>query len=234
MNNDKDSRQNIQAKPENPAVYKAVRAVGILRPKFQPTQGKVFIEGLEVIASAFWLKEYKVLITCAHVVQNLVGAPIEITGLLVVGNMGNYGRAVVATIDIEHDLAVLRIPEAPQDFIEKESVDGLDITNEYPVVGAEVGYAGFPLGQQLLNSTHAPTYAEGVVGAQLRHHGPRKNIQITGAVTGGFSGSPVVLKDTNKLIGVLSNSPSKEAGSVNIFMATSWEHVKALAELSKS
>ncbi|MEK6563666.1 MAG: serine protease [Candidatus Omnitrophota bacterium] len=218
----------------NPLVYKAVRAIGTLRPKFQPSQGKAFIEGLDVIATAFWLKDYKVLITCAHVVENLLGAPIELIGLLVVGNMGKYSRAVVSCIDLDHDLSILRLAEVPQDFIDKESQDGLVLVNANPGVGEPVGYAGFPLGQQLLNSTHAPTYAEGVIGAALRHAGVRKNIQITGAVAGGFSGSPVVLKGTDKLIGVLSNSPSKEAGQANIFLASSWEHVKAIAELSRS
>lgn len=218
----------------NPLVYKAVRAIGILRPKFQPSQGKAFIEGLDVIATTFWLKDYKVLVTCAHVVGNFWGAPIEITGMLVVGNLGKYSRAVIAIIDLEHDLAILRLAEVPQDFIDKEAQDGLVLVDANPNVGESVGYAGFPLGQQLLNSTHAPTYAEGVVGAALRHTGVKKSIQITGAVAGGFSGSPVVLKGTDKLIGVLSNSPSKEAGQANIFLASSWEHVKALAELSNS
>ncbi|OGH74141.1 MAG: hypothetical protein A3C90_03435 [Candidatus Magasanikbacteria bacterium RIFCSPHIGHO2_02_FULL_51_14] len=225
---------NTPAQLNSPLVYKAVRAIGILKPKFQPSQGKIFIEDLDVIATAFWLKNYKVLITCAHVVRNLLGAPVEITGLLVVGNKGNYSRAVIDTVDLGHDLAVLRLADASQEIIDRESTDGLEIVHGYPDVGSQVGYAGFPLGQQLLNSTHAPTYAEGVVGAQLRQYGIRKNIQISGAVTGGFSGSPVVLKDSDKLVGVLSNSPSKEAGNASIFMATSWEHVQALAELSKS
>lgn len=226
--------KNPQKEPENPSVYKAVRALGILRPLLKPSQGKVFTESLDVIATAFWLKSYKVLITCAHVVKNFGIAPIEITGYLVVGNMGNYSPVTVATIDLEHDLAVLRMTGAPHDLIETESKDGLKITDRQPNVGEKVGYAGFPLGQQLLNSTHAPTYAEGVVGAQLRHDGIRKNIQISGSVAGGFSGSPVVLKDSSNLIGVLSNSPSQEAGNASIFMASSWGHLKALAELSGS
>jgi len=222
---------------QEPNVYKAVRAVGILRPKVQPTsQGKIFADQLNVIGTAFWLKDYDILVTCAHVVQNLVGAPIEITGLLVVGNRGNYMRATVDALDFAHDLAILRLPlDTPKEIISKEASDGLEIIDKYPNVGDQVSYTGFPLGLQLLNSTHAPTYSEGVVGAQLRHHEKRKDIQITGAVTGGFSGSPITLKkDPLKLIGVLSSSPSKEAGNSNIFMAVSFEHIKALAELSKS
>lgn len=226
--------RNAKDKTGPPTVYKAVRAIGILRPRFQPSQGKAFVESLDVIATAFWLRDYKILVTCAHVVEKLLGAPIEITGLLVVGNMGKYNRAVIGAIDMEHDLAILRLADVSDDFIKEETRDGLDITDVYPTVGEKLGYAGFPLGKQVLNSTHAPTYAEGVVGAQLRHQGVRKNIQVTGVVAGGFSGSPVVSKKTNMLVGVLSNSPSKEAGNTSIFMATSWEHVKSLANLSKS
>lgn len=219
-----------------PNVYKAVRAVGTLRPKFHPNKGKIFADQLDIRGTAFWLKDYNILITCAHVVQDLVAAPIEIAGLLVIGNLGNYLPAKVGFVDFNHDLAVLYLPpDTPKEVIDGESKDGLKITGKYPVVGTQVAYVGFPLGLQLLNSTHSPTYAEGVVGAKIRNHETKKEIQITGVVTGGFSGSPVVLKSSNdELIGVLSNSPSQEAGNASIFMVTSWEHVKALAELTKS
>jgi len=217
-----------------PLVYQAVRAVGTLRPKIQPSSGRVFADHLDVRGTAFWLKDYKILITCSHVVQNLAVAPVEIAGLLVVGNRGNYQRAMVGLVDFDHDLAVLHLPpDTQQQVIDAEAATGLEITDSYPTVSTEVAYAGFPLGEQLLNSTQAPTYAEGVVGAQLRDHGRRRDIQIAGAVIGGFSGSPVVLKSSNKVVGVLSNSPSREAGTANIFMAVAWEHVKALAEMYK-
>lgn len=219
-----------------PTVYKSVRAVGTLRPKFQPNQGKVFADQLEVRGTAFWLKGYNILVTCAHVIQDLLASPIEISGLLVVGNLGNYLPAKVGFVDFNHDLAVLYLPpDTPQAVIDNESKDGLEIAEEYPMVGTQVAYVGFPLGLQLLNSTHSPTYAEGVIGAKLRNHPTKKEIQITGVVTVGFSGSPIVSKaENNKLIGVLANSPSREAGGASIFMTTSWEHVKALAELTKS
>ena len=136
--------------------------------------------------------------------------------------------------DYMHDLAVLVLhPEVNNP--EPTPTEGIEIIKSYPEVGTEVAYAGFPLGEQLLDSTEAPTYAEGVVGAKLRQRNPIKEIQITGAATGGFSGSPIVSKnEPQKLIGVLSNSPSKQAGEANIFMAISWEHVKAIAELAIS
>lgn len=110
----------------------------------------------------------------------------------------------------------------------------MEITDDYPQVGKAVGYAGFPMGSQLLNSIHSPTYAEGVVAVQLREGPLRKEIQITGAVAGGYSGAPVVLKEnSSRLIGVLSSGPSAPGTQGNIFMAIS-AHVKALAELAKS
>lgn len=221
-----------------PQVYKAVRAIGIIRPKFQPEEQKVFADSLKVIGTAFWLKNYEVMITCAHVIGDLIGAPLEITGLLVVGKKGNYERAFVDTIDLPHDLAVLRLSsrnEEEKEKIRNEAQEGLEIIDHYPLVGEGIAYAGFPLGLQLLNSTQTPTYSEGVIGAQLRSHSLRKEIQITGAVAEGFSGSPIVLKnDPAKVLGVLSHSPLKEAGDANIFLAVSWEHIKALAELTKS
>ena len=117
----------------------------------------------------------------------------------------------------------------------KESSEGLITADCYPNVGEQVSYAGFPLGKQLLISGPSPTYSEGVIGAQIRQKGPKKQIQITGPVAGGFSGAPVVMKSCgSKIVGVLSDSPSKEAGDANIFMAVSWQHVKALADLAIS
>lgn len=225
---------------QRPQVYKAVRAVGTFRPKFNPVNGKIFSDELNVIGTAFWLKNYKVLITCAHVVQNLLGAPLEVTGLLVVGNSGNYRRAVIDNIDLKHDLAVLRLignDNMPLDGEEliNEASDGLEIVTEYPEVSTVVSYAGFPLGNQLLDQLHSPTYAEGVVGVQKKDNGLRKEIQISGPVAGGFSGSPVVDKNNNeKVIGIISNGPQIGQSGSMIFMSISWEHIKAIADLANS
>ncbi len=224
-----------------PQVYNSVRAVGTFRPKFGPQDGRIFSDELNVFGTAFWLKDYKVLITCAHVVQGLLGAPLEITGLLVVGNSGNYRRAVIDIIDLAHDLAVLRllgnndVPISGAE-LEAEASTGLVLVENYPAVSTEVAYAGFPLGNQLLNQIHSPTYSEGVVGIEKRTNGPRKEIQISGPVVGGFSGSPVVLKsDKSKIVGVVSNGPSLAGtSSSNIFMSISWEHVKTIAICANS
>jgi hypothetical protein len=225
---------------QTPTVYGAVRAVGTLRPKFNPSQSRAFTDELNVIGTAFWLKEYKVLVTCAHVVQALMGQAVEATGLLVVGNAGNYRRAVISCLDVAHDLAVLAVLGNNNEPIggselDSEAASGLEIVDAYQPVATPVGYAGFPLGLQLMNAVHSPTYSEGVVGVEQRQSGPRKEVQISGAVVGGYSGSPVVTRDAdNKLIGVISNGPSVGGQAADFFMAVSWEHVEALAKMASS
>lgn len=221
-----------------PNIYSSVRAVGTFRPKFTPQQGqgRVFSDELNVIGTAFWLKEEKVLITCAHVVQGLLGGPLELSGLLVVGNAGNYRRAVIDCIDLAHDLAVLKLvgnndlPVTGEE-LDREASTGLNITDSYKPISTPVAYAGFPHGNQLLNEIHSPTYSEGVIGVEKKQGPIRKEIQVSGPVVGGFSGSPVVDVETQELIGVVSNGPNA-VGS--IFMAISWEHVAAIAKLARS
>lgn len=222
---------------ESPAekIFRSVRAVGFIKPAIKPQVDRVFADSLQVMGTAFWLKEYKLLVTCMHVVQDLLGQPPEAFRLLVVGNHGNYTRALIDSIDFNHDLAILKLPnDVPQTILDTESGTGLEIASENPTVGTQVGYAGFPLGTQLMGATHAPTFSQGIVASEIRIDNGRKNIQISGPVAGGFSGSPIVSIENGKLLGVLSNSPSREAGAAGIFMATSWAHVRALAEMAVS
>ncbi len=131
-----------------------------------------------------------------------------------------------------HRSAITCLTGTPE-VVESEAGTGLVVSDHYPEVGTRVGYAGFPLGMQLLNASPDPTYAVGVVGTQTRQSGKRKNIQISGPVVGGYSGSPIVREDKpDEVIGIVSDSPSKEAGQAGIFMASSWEHLGALARLA--
>lgn len=221
-----------QKKRSVPRVCTAARAIGLIKPKLrnQYEQGQAFADALEVRGTAFVLKKYPVLVTCAHVVQDIATAPIEIGGLLVVGREGTYTRARVRSLDFTHDLAILT-PVGP-DAMRNEFPEGLEIADEYPTVGENALYAGFPLGEQLMNQKHDPTFAHGSV-AQLRPDQPRKEIQITGPVAGGFSGSPVAAESApDKVIGILSDSPVHEGQ--NFFRAVSFEHIKALAEAAIS
>ena len=94
----------------------------------------------------------------------------------------------------------------------------------------EVAWSGYPHGVQLLNQKHDPTYSVGVVGVEMRDNKTKKEIQISGVVVGGYSGSPVVNKADGKVVGVVANGPQNSG----IFMAVSWEHVLALAKLARS
>jgi len=226
-----------------PSIMKAVRSVGIIKPKFDPLQQGFVPPQLEVIGTAFLLKEFNIIVTCAHVVQKFINLPVELGGMLVVGKEANYQPVSIDRIDFVHDLAVLRFrknsqtpPAMHNQMLETEFSDGLHISEINPIVSSEVMYAGYPLGNVLLNSRHDPSYSEGVISVCNRENEyGRKEIQISGSIVGGFSGSPVVLKsDPEKVLGVVSNSPSIEAGNAGIFMAIAFNHLKALADLSSS
>jgi S1-C subfamily serine protease len=187
-----------------------------------------------VYGTGFWIKDKKVFVTCAHVVQHILGAPIELAGMLVVGGNGvDYKKATITSIDFIHDIAVLNI-EADENYILNQSLNGLEISNEEIEVGEAVAYAGFPLGNQLLNQKHSPTYAEGVIGQEILGTNGPKWIQISGPVVGGYSGGPIILKESKKVIGMVSNSPSKEAGDASIFRSVHWRHLKSISDLVES
>jgi hypothetical protein len=203
----------------------SVASVGTFKPKFSPQAGKVFSDELNILGTAFWVSDKNVLVTCAHVVAEVLQSPVELAGLLVIGYKGSFYRSVVSIIDHQHDLAVLSVI----DPIQKTNV-GLEITKSYPKVSTKVSWAGYPLGNLLLNQIHEPTYNEGVIGIEKRDENNRKVILISGTVVGGYSGSPVVLTENGKVVGVVSNGPQ----NAGIFMAVSYEHLTAICNLATS
>lgn len=203
----------------------SIASVGTFKPKFNPQAGKVFSDELNILGTAFWVSDKNVLVTGAHVVAEVLQSPIELAGLLVIGYKGNFYRTAVDVIDYQHDLAILRVI----DPIER-TTPGLEITKAYPKVSTKVSWAGYPLGNLLLNQIHEPTYNEGVIGIEKRDEGNRKYIQISGTVVGGYSGSPVVVAKNGKVVGVVSNGPQ----NTGIFMAVSFEHLETLYNLAIS
>lgn len=219
---------------KQPVVCSAARTVGIIKPVFDPHERGFKPPQLDVRGTGFWIKNSGVFITCAHVIEDLLGAPIELVGMLVVGGNGvEYKKAVVSFIDQTHDLAVLSVDADPE-YIKAQDTQGLEINEDDLEVGESVGYAGFPLGNQLLNPKHSPTYTEGVIGQEMISSNGPKWVQISGPVIGGYSGGPIVLKETGKVIAIVSNSPSKEAGGASIFKGVHWRHIKKLVELVNS
>ncbi|MFA5038615.1 MAG: serine protease [Candidatus Omnitrophota bacterium] len=217
-------------------VCSAVRTVGVVKPEFNPQQMGFWLPPqLRVHGTGFWLKKKEAFITCAHVVQNILGTPVEVAGMLVVGGNGfEYRKATVSIVDFVHDLAVLHI-EADDEYLATQVAKGLEITERKLNIADKVAYAGFPFGNELLNNRHSPSYSEGVVGSEILEDTFPKMIQISGAIAGGFSGAPVVLKeDPGKVIAVVANSPSKEAGNASIFRGIHWKHLKGLLDLINS
>lgn len=219
----------------SPVVCGAVRAVGVIKPQFDPGKRGFLPPQLRVNGTGFWLKNQESFITCAHVVQDILGAAIEVAGMLVVGGNGfEYRKATISIIDFIHDLAVLHV-EADKGYLDAQIATALELIDRKVNIAEQVAYAGFPLGNELLNSKHSPTYSEGVVSSEILEDTFPKTIQISGSIAGGYSGAPIVLKsEPNKIIAVLANSPSKAAGSASIFRGIHWKHLKELFELMNS
>ncbi|MBE6381531.1 MAG: trypsin-like peptidase domain-containing protein [Lentisphaerae bacterium] len=215
-------------------VYGAVRCVGALKPVFDAQQNGFLPPELTVAGTGFWIKDFGCFVTCAHVVDQYLGRTIDESGMLVVGGNGqSYERATIGVIDYQHDLALLNINFTHKDDFKKEVMTGLSIAGNDPSIGQGIAYAGFPFGNKLLDANHTPTYSEGVVGKAILHTLRRTEIQFTGPVVGGYSGSPVVLRESpDKLVGVLSNGPMDHGNTGNIFKGIHWKHVLALCEVS--
>ncbi len=222
------------ANPLSNPVYNAVRCVGAIKPVFDSTVNGFQPPELSIRGTGFWVRNYGCFITCAHVIDQYLGKSIDQSGMLVVGGNGHsFQRAKIFVVDYQHDLALLRVNWANGEEREKEIQDGLDFIDQDPVVGEEVAYAGFPFGNDLLNAKHSPTYSEGIVGKEILHTKERTEVQFTGPVVGGYSGSPVVLRiDRRRIIGVLSNGPSQNGNTGNIFKGIHCKHIIALCKMA--
>lgn len=217
-------------------VYGAVRCVGALKPVFDPRQNAFMPPELTVGGTGFWMREYGLFITCAHVIQKYLGRSIDEQGMLVVGGNGHqFERATISVVDYQHDLALLEVKFPGVEELKKEVMTGLQIADGDPVVADPVVYAGFPFGHDLLDSKQSPTYAEGCVGKCILHEGDCTEIQISGPVVGGYSGAPVVMKGyPDRLVAVLSNGPVDAGNTGNIFKAIHWKHVLALCKMARA
>lgn len=215
-------------------VYEAVRCVGTLKPVFDPNANGFYPPELRVSGTGFWVKDYGCFITCAHVIDDYLGKSIDESGMLVVGGNGHsFQRAKIFIVDYQHDLALLDV-KCSDNNERKQDIDaGLTFIDRDPIVGEQIAYAGFPFGQDLLNAKHSPTYSEGVVGKEILHTNRCTEVQFTGPVVGGYSGSPVVLRiDRRRLVGVLSNGPSDGGNTGDIFKGIHCKHIIELCKMA--
>ena len=226
------TQQGANIDASKPPVFRAARSVGVVKPQFDYERRAFRAPQLKVYGTGFWIKDCKVFVTCAHVVRDLLRGSIDETGMLVVGGNGTqYQKATVAILDFQHDLAILTI-EASKEFLESEIATGLELMHEDAPVASEVAYAGFPHGMALLNDRHSPIYAEGVISTDGLQGPTAHFVQVSGPVSGGYSGSPIVLKaNPARVVAVLANGLKNEN---NIFQGISWRHVVALCNLSRS
>lgn len=216
-------------KVDNTILINSVRSIGTLKPIFDTNTQNFLPPQLNILGTGFWVGD-GVFVTCAHVVQSLLSGPLELVGMLVVGgNKDQYLKATISILDLEHDLAVLQIADKNFHLSKKDKC--LKINSDKEVVGMDVRFAGYPLGNQLLNEEHTPIFSTGTVAhTSSSINKLRKEIKISGFVEGGFSGSPAV-DDKNNLIGVVANHPQQ---TKSIFNIISWEHVAKLIDLENS
>jgi S1-C subfamily serine protease len=214
---------------DNSNLLNSIRSVGTLKPIFDFKTQQFLPAQLNILGTGFWVSD-GVFITCAHVVQSLLSGPLELVGMLVVGgNKNQYLKATISVLDLEHDLAVLQI--ADKNFHLSQKKFCLKINDKKETVGMNIRFAGYPLGNQLLDEGHTPIFSKGVIAhTSSSVNKLRKEIKISGFVEGGFSGSPVV-DDEDNLIGVVANHPQQ---TKSIFNIISWEHVVKIVELENS
>lgn len=223
------AKKNTTKEIDNSILLNSVKSIGTLKPVFDFNTQNFLPPQLNILGTGFWVGN-GVFVTCAHVVQGLLSGPLELVGMLVVGgNKDQYLKATISILDLEHDLAVLQI--ADKNFHNTQKEKCLKINSEKEIVGMNIRFAGYPLGNQLLNEEHTPIFSKGTIAhTSSTINRLRKEIKISGFVEGGFSGSPVV-DDNNNLIGVVANHPQQ---TKSIFNIISWEHVAKLIDLENS
>lgn len=223
------AKKTIDKEISNDKLMNSVRSIGTLKPTFDIATQSFLPPQLNILGTGFWVSD-GVFVTCAHVVQSLLSGPYELVGMLVVGgNKSQYLKANISILDLEHDLAILQI--ADKGFHSNQKDICLKINDKKESVGMSIRFAGYPLGNQLLNEEHTPIFSKGSIAhTSSSINKLRKEIKVSGFVEGGFSGSPVV-DDEDNLIGVVANHPNQ---TKSIFNIVSWEHVAKLIDLENS
>ncbi len=172
-------------------------------------------EGVKVISggSGFLIDTKGYIVTNAHVLKDGSGA-------VVVNSRGQEFKAVIANIDIEKDLAILRIDD--KDFIALKSIPyGIKKAN------AELGEHIFTLGYPRTDIV----YSEGYLSARTGYNGDSLTYQVQISANPGNSGGPV-FNNNGELIGILSTRQAQAEGVA--FAVKSRNIYKMVNELKES
>ena len=170
---------------------------------------------LSFIGTGFVTDDGLSVLTCAHVIQKLLDAnPNEVIGILTgQGEAAQFRPAKVRAIDMEHDLALLRLSGAPLPAL---ALGDADAVRE----GRAMAFMGFPLGMLLglRHVTHRATVSSltPVVMpsenaqrldtrrlAQLQKS-PYTVFQLDATAYPGSSGSPLFDPETGLVYGIVN------------------------------
>ncbi len=142
--------------------------------------------------SGFLIDAKGYIVTNAHVLKG--------SGAVVVNSKGQEFNAIIATIDIEKDLAILKIED--QDYKPLKSIPyGIKKAN------AELGEHIFTFGYPRTDIV----YGEGYLSARTGYNGDSLTYQVQITANPGNSGGPV-FNNNGDLIGILSTRQAQAEG----------------------
>lgn len=151
------------------------------------------------------------LVTNAHVIKD--------AKTIIVQNKGQEFRATAVKIDMERDLAILKIEDS-------EFKPFSSLPYGFKKTGADLGEQIFTLGFP----RDEIVYGEGYMSASTGYNGDTMSCQIAVAANPGNSGGPVFNKN-GEVIGILSTRQAQAQGFV--FAVTAKNIFKSLEDLKK-
>ncbi|MFZ1799306.1 MAG: serine protease [Chitinophagaceae bacterium] len=144
--------------------------------------------------TAFLIDGKGYLITNAHVIKG--------SGAVVVNNKGNEFKAKIITVDIEKDLALLKISD---DDYKKFNSLPYSISKSNIDLGTEIFTLGYPKDEIVYNM--------GYLSARNGFNGDTTNFQISLNANPGNSGGPV-FNNKGEIVGIISTRQAQAEGVV--------------------
>ena len=167
---------------------------------------------ISIRGSGFIISEDGKFITCAHVYNEILENERQFLGVKVLTKMDEKGighydnfKTKLLKMDKENDLVLMQIiSEEKKKFTRIEKIgDSENVKN-----GDEIIFLGFPLAVELLTMGFGITMtANHVIISAIKRRGVDGSLHffmIDTHVNNGSSGSPVFLRDSGKIIGIIN------------------------------